>query len=451
MKKGASSRLELDLQGLLRRQQRSYHKQAFPDWSARQNRLDRVVSLLADNQHLLCDALASDFGGGSRHHFLASEILAAVSALKDAKKHLPVWMKHERRSSRSALLGSGGTAEIHYQPKGIVGVLASWRSPVWSSLGSLGSIFAAGNRCMVQISDATPHIAQLLEKLTSQYLDQEELVIVCGDRAGVEIFSRQAFDHLLFFGSGQQSKELLRLTAETMVPTTLILSGMSPAIVGKKVDLKKVASVLVREKCSRAGQGFFSAECVWVREHDLNELIAEMERASQSQFPGMLKNPDYGALLNQQHYQRMQDYLGDARSQGAEIWEINLQKDSFHFQPGRYKMPLTLVINPPDGLQVMRQDICGPVMVLKSYRHIDEVMEHIQQQSSNVVCYYFGRDPVEQKKILANTVSGAVVVNPIGQSVFSASLPLGANGTGYIQGVEGFRTFSHARSVCVST
>jgi coniferyl-aldehyde dehydrogenase len=446
---GASSRLELDLPGLLRRQQRSYHKQAFPDLSVRQNRLDRVVSLLADNQHLLCDALASDFGGGSRQHFLASEVMAAVSALNDAKKRLPAWMKHERRSSRSALLESGGTAEIHYQPKGIVGVLATWRAPVWSSLGSLGSIFSAGNRCMIKLPDETPHIAQLLEKLTRQYIDQEELIIICGDHAGAEMFSRQAFDHWLFFGSGQQGKELLRLTAESMVPTTLILSGKSPAIVGKKVDLKKVASALVREKCSRAGQGFFSAECVWVREPDLNELIAEMERASQSQFPGMLKNPDYGALLNQQHYQRMQDYLDNARSQGAEIWEINSQKENFRFQSGNYKMPLTLVINPSNGLQMIQQDICGPVMVLKSYQHIDEVIEQAQEQDGNLLWYYFGHDPAEQEKILANTVSGAVIVNPIGQPALGASLPMGASGTGYIHGVEGFRTFSHARSVCV--
>lgn len=439
-----------DMQNLLARQQRAVRMLGIPDASIREGRISRAIALLVDHQQVLCDAMQDDFHGRSRHQTLMADIYGAVASLKYSRTHLRQWMKTEKRRVEMPLALFGARASVQYQPKGVVGAIATWNFPVWVPFAPLGGIFAAGNCCMIKLSEYTPHTSALLEKLTGQYFNQDELVMVNGDAETGEAFSQLAFDHLLFTGAAAVGKKIMRAAAENLVPVTLELGGKSPVIIGRNADLKKVAARLVLGKSLNVGQVCLSPDYIFVKDSSLNEFIAELERAFATHFPTMLHNPDYGSVINARHYQRLQHYLDDAKTKNGEIWEINPAKENFRHQANSYKIPPTLVINPSDDMLVMQEEIFGPLLPIKSYRHIDETIEYINRHAKPLALYYFGQHQEELEKVLANTCSGGVTINDVIQHVSCEDLPfggVGASGMGQYHGIEGFKTFSHARSI----
>jgi len=439
-----------DLQSILTRQQRAFRKQGVPDITNRKNRIDRAIALLVDNQQALCDAMNKDFHGRSLHQSLMADIYGAVSSLKYSKDHVSQWMEIEKRKVRPLLNFFGAKAHVQYQPKGVVGAIATWNFPVWIPFSSLGGIFAAGNRCMIKLSEFTPHASLLLEKLIAQYFDQEELAVINGDEEIGEAFSKLAFDHLIFTGNTRVGKKIMREAAENLVPVTLELGGKSPVIIGRNVDIKKTADALVLGKMLNAGQVCLSPDYVFVKENSLNDLIAELERSLAKYFPTILTNPDYGSVINEKHYHRLIGYLDDVKNKGGEIWEINPAKENFNLQLNTYKIPLTLIINPSEDMLVMQEEIFGPIFPIKSYHHIDEVIEYLSNKEKPLALYYFGENKKELSRVLEKTVSGGVTINDVIQHVSCEDLPfggIGASGMGQYHGIEGFKTFSYARAI----
>ncbi|MAG41147.1 MAG: coniferyl aldehyde dehydrogenase, partial [Erythrobacteraceae bacterium] len=114
------------------------------------------------------------------------------------------------------------------------------------------------------------------------------------------------------------------------------------------------------------------------------------------------------------------------------------------------KMPLTILKNVSEDMKAMQEEIFGPVLPVKTYADIDEAIDYVNQHDRPLGLYYFGQDSSEREKVLSKTVSGGVTVNDVLFHVSMDDLPFGGvgpSGMGSYHGVEGFREFSHARSI----
>ena len=142
-------------------------------------------------------------------------------------------------------------------------------------------------------------------------------------------------------------------------------------------------------------------------------------------------------------------YLDDARSKGAEIVEINPAREDFRQQPF-HKIPPTIVLNPSDDMRIMQDEIFGPLLPVKTYDKMDEAIGYVNDHPRPLGLYYFGQDRVEQERVLTSTTSGGVSVNDVIMHVAMEDLPFGGvgpSGMGAYHGIDGFRTFSHAKAV----
>jgi coniferyl-aldehyde dehydrogenase len=142
-------------------------------------------------------------------------------------------------------------------------------------------------------------------------------------------------------------------------------------------------------------------------------------------------------------------YLDDARAKGAEIVEINPAKENFTQQPF-HKIPPTLVINPTDDMKIMKEEIFGPLLPVKTYKDVDEAVQYVNAHDRPLGLYYFGQDGAEQEKVLTRTTSGGATINDVVMHVSMEDLPFGGvgpSGMGAYHGIDGFRTFSHAKAV----
>ncbi len=437
------------MQDLLNRQRRDYLREGEVSASTRIDRIDRAIALLVDNQGALVDALMADFGHRSRHQSLFTDIAASIGPLKNAKKHLAEWMKPEKRKVDFPLNLLGAKARIEYQPLGVVGVISPWNFPVNLTFTPLAGILSAGNRCMIKPSEFTPATSALMAELIAKSFDELEIAVVQGGPQTGADFARLAFDHLLFTGATSIAKHVMRAASENLVPVTLELGGKSPVIVGRSADVQKTADAIMAGKMMNAGQICLAPDYVFVPKEKIGDFVESTQRAVAKMFPTLLHNDDYTSVINERHYQRLNGYVEEAKQKGAKVVEINPANEDFRQQP-HHKIPPTLIIEPDDSLKVMQDEIFGPVMPVKSYEHVDETIEYVNDHARPLGLYYFGSDGGETHKVLSHTTSGGVTVNDVIMHVAQEDLPFGGvgpSGMGAYHGHDGFKTFSHAKSI----
>ena len=166
-------------------------------------------------------------------------------------------------------------------------------------------------------------------------------------------------------------------------------------------------------------------------------------------FPTVRDNPDYGAVISQRHYDRLTGYLDDAREKGAEIVTLAPPGERFEQQEHR-KVPPTLVLNATDDMAVMKEEIFGRGRRVSGSGGVRAAGGGIVGHDRPLGLYWFGTDDAERERVLGATTSGGVTVNDVVFHVAQEELPFGGvgpSGMGAYHGEDGFREFSHRRSI----
>lgn len=433
-------------------------KEGAPDIKLRTDRLERVISMVTKNEKAIIAALQEDFGNRDPVMTAATEVASVIGPMEHAKKNLKKWMKTEKRKAAIAPLGSalsllGAKAEIRYQPKGVVGAISPWNFPLNLALAPLSGILAAGNRVMLKPSELTPSSSDITKSMIEEYFDESEMAVFVGDPEVGAAFSGLAFDHLIFTGGTAIAKHVMKAASENLVPLTLELGGKSPVVIGKSSKIKEAAQRVMQGKTMNAGQICLAPDYALVPKENIDEFVKAAVDVTSEMYPDMKDNEDFTSIINQKHYDRIQGYLADAKEKGAEVVEINPANEDFSQQP-HHKIPPTLVLNPTDDMQIMKEEIFGPVLPIKTYSDVSETVDYINSKDRPLGLYYFGEDSKEKDYVLNNTTSGGVTVNDVISHIQMEDLPFGGvgpSGMGSYHGHDGFKEFSHAKAVYKQT
>lgn len=416
---------------------------------ARADRLNRAIALLLKHGEDFAAALSDDFGHRSHEQSMLTDVVASIRQAKHALKHLDAWMKPEKRKLDFPLGLLGARARVEFQPKGVIGIIAPWNFPVQLTMGPLIGALAAGNRVMVKSSEYTPAVAALFERVVPDFFVREEVMFFSGGPDVGDAFARLPFDHLIFTGATGIGRHILHAAADNLTPVTLELGGKSPTILGRSADVKQAAERIALGKMMNAGQICLAPDYLLVPREKEDEVVAEIGKAVSLLYPKLLDNDDYSSVINGRHKDRLKAYLDDARAKGAEVIEVNPANEDFAASNGN-KLPLSIVRNPTDDMRIMQEEIFGPILPVKSYDRIEEAVAYVNAHDRPLGLYYFGKDEGEERRVLDRTISGGVTVNDVVFHVSMEDLPfggIGPSGMGSYHGKDGFRTFSHARSV----
>ncbi|MEO1100276.1 MAG: coniferyl aldehyde dehydrogenase [Pseudomonadota bacterium] len=439
---------------ILAKQKAAHIRDGIPSVERRLEWLDKAIGLLVDHGDELNDAMNEDFGHRSKDQSQLTDIAGSIGALKFAKKNVAKWMKPERRKTEFPLGLLGSKAELQFQPKGVVGVISPWNFPVNLTFTPLAGIFAAGNRCMIKPSEFTERTSEVMKRIFETAYSEEEVAVITGGPDIGAAFTALPFDHILFTGATSIAHHVMRAAADNLVPLTLELGGKSPVVLGRSADMEKAAARIMAGKTLNAGQICLAPDYAFVPKEKTKDFVQAATSAVEKMFPeGLKDNDDYTSVVNQRHYDRLQGYLDEARSKGAEIVEINPKDENFSQQP-HHKMPPTLVIDPSDDLSVMQDEIFGPILPVKSYADTRDAVGYINANARPLGLYYFGEDAAEKDMVLNNTTSGGVTVNDVVMHVAQEDLPFGGvgpSGMGAYHGREGFYEFSHRKAVYTQT
>ena len=444
--KGSAS---VELQAILDNQRSAFRAEGPVALATRIDRIDRCIALLVDNKEDICAAVQQDFGCRSQYVTLMTDIMNSIGSLKFVKKNLKKWMKPEKRTPFMPMNFLGAKAAVHYQPKGVVGIMTPWNVPVNMVFSPLADVLGAGNRAMIKPSEYTPHTAEIMQRLFAQYFEESEVAVVIGGPEVGAAFSALPLDHLIFTGATTIGRLVMKAAAENMVPVTLELGGKSPVIVGDGYDIRLAAERIITGKAMNGGQLCISPDYCFVPQSRLEAFVHRCKEVIAEQYPTVQGNPDFVACINERHFDRVKGYIEEARERGARIIPLCPDGEAFSSRE-EHKIALHLVVEPEDSLACMQDEIFGAVLNIKTYTDLDEVIGFINARERPLALYYFGNDKAEETRVIRETISGGVSVNAIAMHVACDDLPFGGtgqSGLGNYRGRDGFRTFSHARGV----
>ena len=437
------------MQEVLKLQREHFLNEGPPSYELRIDRLDRVQDMVIQNKERITDALNADFGSRSPNQSLISDVYAVLPAFTHAKKHLKSWMKDEKKKSNFPFGLMGAKSYIHREPLGIVGMISPWNFPMYLSLAPLAGIFSAGNQVMHKPSEFTPITSKLLKEICDSTFDETEFATFLGGPEVGAAFTQLKFDHLLFTGSGNIGKHVMRAASENLVPLTLELGGKSPVIVSDSSNIDITARRVMFNKTLNAGQICLAPDYVYVHETEKDNFVEACKTQVNEFYSDLKYNPDYTSVINQKHYDRLNGLLSDAKDHGAELVEINPANEDFSQQES-HKIPPTLVLNPTDEMQIMKEEIFGPLLPIKTYKDINEPINYINKNDKPLGLYYFGNNKNEEAKVINSTTSGGVTVNDIMGHIQQNELGFGGvgpSGMGKYDGYDGFTNFSNNKPI----
>ena len=446
-----------EMESILKLQKKLHIEEGPASIELRKDRLNRCIKMIKEYSDEIIDALQKDFGNRDPKSSFLTEIASTIGVLEHAIKNVDKWTKDEKRPSNvdrpffiRMLMGLlGSKSYIKYQPLGTVGVISPWNFPVNLILAPLGGIFAAGNRAMIKPSELTPATSEVTKKMFEAYFDKSEAAVFTGDAEVGAAFSALPFDHLLFTGGTQIGKKVMKAASDNLVPVTLELGGKSPVIVDEEANLSEVAKKVMRGKTMNAGQICLAPDYLMLPKGKSHEFAKASNEAVSEMFADLKYNEDYTSVINERHYERINELVSDAKEKGAEVIQINPADEDFE-QQELHKIPPTLVLNPTDEMKIMQEEIFGPVLPVKEYEDFDETVNYVNSKDRPLGLYLFSKDKNKEKKVLDNTTSGGVTLNDVIWHIGQEELPFGGvgpSGTGSYHGHDGFKEFSHAKAV----
>jgi coniferyl-aldehyde dehydrogenase len=405
------------MRDILEIQKKAFIENGQPTYNQRLDSLNRCIALLETHDEQIIEALNEDYKNRSHHEIMTSEVIQSIRNLNFTIKNFKKWMKPMKRtpSFMAGMLGS--KAYLEPSPLGTVGIIAPWNFPVGMIFYPAASVLAAGNRIMAKPSEFTPQTAQLIKDAVAKYFDQSEFKVV-------------------------------ESAAQNLVPTTLELGGKSPTIIGKDADLSLAAKRIMFVKTLNAGQICLSPDYVFLPRGMEEKFLSELQKAFNQYYPDG-NEADYTSMVNETHFERMQSYMTDAQEKGAKIHSLGTFDST---EKNTITTKVLMGVN--DSMQVMKDEIFGPLLPIMVYDEISEVINYINKNDHPLGLYYFGNTKQEQEKVIKNTRSGGVTINDAMFHLMQSQLPFGGvgpSGYGCYHGREGFMNFSNMRSIYYQT
>lgn len=357
------------------------------------------------------------------------------------------WM--EPKPIKGSLMTLGKKQYVQYEPKGVVLHIATWNAPYAIGLVPAMGALAAGNAVCLKPSELAPRSSALLKRIIESVYSPDEFAVVEGDADVAQELLAQPFNHIFYVGGHKVGQLIMKAAAEHFASVTLEMGGKNPAIIDATADLDGAAKKIAWGRISNCGQVCIAPDYVLVHESVLeafaNKLQAAMEAMYNAEGEGFQNSPYYPRIINDRHFQRVKALIDDARDQGANI-RFGGETDA----EDRYIAP-TVIDNLSEEMNIMEEEVFGPVITLHPFNTRDEVLETIERRPKPLSLYVFSRDEDNKAFYLQNTTSGNTVVNNnVVQSGTNPHLPFGgvnASGIGRIGGWNTFAEASNARSI----
>lgn len=428
---------EQEIRQLIKKQRTYFQTGATLPVEKRLHVLAKLKAWLESHEAEIGEALCKDLGKSAFESYM-TETGLVLSEISYMIKHTPKFAKERR--VRTPFEHFAAKCYQKPSPYGVVLIMSPWNYPILLTLDPLVDAIAAGNTAILKPSAYSPNTSALIQTLVKECFDKRLVAVVTGGRAENSVLLGQHFDYIFFTGSQAVGKEVMRQAANHLTPITLELGGKSPCIVDRTANLKLAAKRIVFGKFLNCGQTCVAPDYIYCDRSIREPLIKEITRQIKKQYgKNPLANPDYGKIINDKHFDRLLGLIdSDKVVTGGEV------------NRGTLQIAPTVMDHVTFGDAIMQEEIFGPILPVLTYDSIDEVIRDLQTLPHPLALYVFSSDHETLKAVTSRIGFGGGCINDTLVHLTISELSFGGfgeSGMGAYHGEEGFRTFSHDKSI----
>lgn len=373
-----------------------------------------------------------------------TEVLNVLGNIQRNIDNLDQWMAP---TEITPSLNPKDRAQIVHEARGVCLILGPWNFPLGLTLGPLAAAVAAGNCCMVKLTDLCPATARVAGRIIRSAFAEDEVALFEGDVGVATALLDLPFSHIFFTGSTRVGKVVMAAAAKHLASVTLELGGKSPVIIDEGADIEKIAADLASAKQFNGGQACICPDYVFIKEEQKARLVDAFKakvRENLYSDSGEIKKESIAQIVNRGNFTRVKALFDDAVAKGATIAVGGeLEEADLTVHP-------TLLTDVTPDMDILKEEIFAPLLPVITYRSLDEAIAYIEARDKPLALYVYSDNPANVRKVLDRTSSGGVTVNGVFSHYLENQLPFGGvnqSGTGSYHGYFGFKAFSHERAV----
>ena len=409
------------------------------DWRVEQ--LDRMARMIGENEERFQKAMAKDFKTASQEHIFETQASAGETEVQ--KSQLKEWMRPVEAPVPRFLAKTGHKGMVYREPYGVALIIGPFNGPLLLLIRPALAALAAGNTCILTLSEALPATTSVLLELVPKYFDPSAVTAVAGGKDPNTELLKLPFDFIFFTGSTVVGKIVAKAAAENLTPVLLELGGMNPAVVDATANVPDAAKKIVWGKMAWGGQWCTSPGYAYVHESVAEAFVAEAKKALVELFGKDPKsNSDYSRIINGRAVERLASLIDPAKVIAGGKSDL----DAHYLDP-------TLLYPVTWEDKSMKDEIFGPILPILTYKSLDEALKRIAATPRPLAGYIFSRDQMTIDRFISQLSFGGGGVNVVNVYLFVETMPFGgtgAAGMGHYYGKYGFDALTHAKSMLIS-
>jgi succinate-semialdehyde dehydrogenase/glutarate-semialdehyde dehydrogenase len=364
---------------------------AFEDWAARKPR-DRAEILRKAFDLIVRDA----------ERFAKLITLENGKALSDSRGEILYAAEFFRWNAEEAVRNigqmsmapaSGARILVQHKPAGVAVLVTPWNFPAAMATRKIGPAIAAGCTVVLKPASETPLTMLALMPVLEEAGVPAGVVNVLPSRRSGPVVSAMLHDPRVrvvsFTGSTEVGRKLLHEAADNVVKPAMELGGNAPFIVFEDADIDAAIEGAMIAKMRNMGEACTAANRFYVHERvhgdfakKLTERMAALKMGN-----GLDEGVALGPLVNAEGRDKVQELVDDAVKKGAKVLTGGKA-------PGGtgYFYPATVLDQVPDGAELLREEIFGPVAAIQTFKTEDEVVKRANDTEYGLVAYLYTRD-----------------------------------------------------------
>ena len=409
------------------------------EWRVEQ--LDRMGRMIKENEAAVQNAVARDFKTASQEYIF--ETVTSISETEFQKSQLESWMTPTEAPVPRALAETGHKGVVYRDPYGVALIMGPFNGPLTLLIRPALTALAAGNTCILKVSEQLTATSVLLMELVPRYFDPRAVTTVTGHREEVTELLKLPFDFIFFTGSTKVGKIVMKAAAENLTPVLLELGGQNPALVDETANISDAAKKIVWGAMAWGGQWCTSPGYAYVNEFVADAFVAEARKAVVELYGKDPKtNPDYSRVISSREVSRLAGLIDPAKVVSGG------QSDP----QARYLDP-TVVYPVTWDDPIMEDEVFGPILPILTYKTLDEALARIAATPHPLAGFVFSRDQKTIDRFIGELSYGGGAVNQVNIHLFIESMPFGGTGPagiGHYYGKYGFDMLTHAKSMLIS-
>ncbi len=330
--------------------------------------LERVAQIMSTRVEELTNIAAEE--GGKPYIDSEVEVLRAINGVKLAIEYIGQ-MKGEQIPMGHTKSSANRLAFTMREPIGVVSSISAFNHPLNLIIHQTVPAIAVGSPVIIKPALTTPlSCLAFMDILKEAGLpDGWCQVIVTDNDAAEKLVSDERINYLSFIGSAKVGW-YLRSKLSPGTRCALEHGGAAPVIVEQDADVESMLPALLKGGFYHAGQVCVSVQRVFVHESICEDVANKLAKMAGALIVGdpLDKKTEVGPLILPREVDRVEEWVNEAVSKGAKVLCGGKKISDTLYEP-------TVLLDPPDDVNVTTQEIFGPVVCIYSYSDRNEAID----------------------------------------------------------------------------